>query len=67
MVALLIDQEGRLYVDALISDEDELSVLFSFTRSYFMVDAPYPYALIDYLHPLLPGKKRSLMILNTVW
>jgi isocitrate dehydrogenase kinase/phosphatase len=59
MLALLIDQEGRLYVDALISDEDELSVLFSFTRSYFMVDAPYPHALIDYLHTLLPGKKRS--------
>ncbi len=59
MVAVLVDQEGRLYVDALISDEDELSVVFSFTRSYFMVDAPYPHALIDYLHALLPGKKRS--------
>ncbi len=59
MVALLIDREGQLYVDALISDEDELSVVFSFTRAYFMVDAPYPHALIDYLHALLPGKKRS--------
>lgn len=59
MVALLIDDAGELYVDTLITDEDELSVVFSFTRSYFMVDAPHPHALVAYLHGLLPGKKRS--------
>ncbi len=50
---------SKLYVDTLICDEDELSVVFSYTRSYFMVDAPHPYALVDYLNALLPGKKRS--------
>jgi isocitrate dehydrogenase kinase/phosphatase len=60
VLPILIDErDGRLYVDTLVCDEDELSVVFSFTRSYFMVDVPYPAALVDYLHELLPGKMRS--------
>jgi len=59
VLPILVDDDGKLYVDTLICDEDELSVVFSYTRSYFMVDAPYPYVLIDYLNALLPGKKRS--------
>jgi isocitrate dehydrogenase kinase/phosphatase len=59
VLPILVDDDGKLYVDTLICDEDELSVVFSYTRSYFMVDARHPYALIDYLNALLPGKKRS--------
>jgi isocitrate dehydrogenase kinase/phosphatase len=59
VLAVLVDTDRKLYVDTLICDEDELSVVFSFTRSYFMVDAPHPYALVDYLSELMPGKKRS--------
>jgi len=53
------DSEGRLYIDTLICDEDELSVVFSFTRAYFMVLTEHPHALIDFLQLLLPNKKRS--------
>ena len=59
VLPVLVDDDARLYVDTLICDEDELSVVFSYTRSYFMVDAPHPFALVDYLNALLPGKKRS--------
>jgi len=59
VLPILVDSDGKLYVDTLICDEDELSVVFSYTRSYFMVDAPQPYTLVDYLSALLPGKKRS--------
>ena len=59
VLPILVDDDNKLYVDTLICDEDELSVVFSYTRSYFMVDAPHPYALVDYLNALLPGKKRS--------
>jgi isocitrate dehydrogenase kinase/phosphatase len=31
------NDDGALYVDTLIIDPDDLSILFSFTRSYFMV------------------------------
>jgi len=55
---LLLDESGRVYIDTLICDEDELSVMFSFTRAYFMVHAEYPHALVDFLQTLLPNKKR---------
>jgi isocitrate dehydrogenase kinase/phosphatase len=56
---LLLDSQRRLYIDTLICDEDELSVMFSFTRAYFMVHTNYPHALVDFLRTLLPNKKRS--------
>jgi len=59
VLPLLLDDSRQLYVDTLICDEDELSVMFSFSRSYFMVDTPYPHALVDFLQTLLPNKKRS--------
>ena len=59
VLPVLIDDAGTLYVDTLICTEDEVSVVFSFTRSYFMVDAPHPHALVEFLHSLLPGKMIS--------
>lgn len=56
---LLLDDQRRLYIDTLICDEDELSIMFSFTRAYFMVHTNYPHALVDFLCTLLPNKKRS--------
>ena len=53
------DSGGCLYIDTLICDEDELSVVFSFTRAYFMVLTEHPHALVDFLQELLPNKKRS--------
>jgi isocitrate dehydrogenase kinase/phosphatase len=59
IVPVLIDTDEKLYVDTLICTEDEVSVVFSFTRSYFMVDTSHPRALIDFLQSLLPSKQRS--------
>ena len=56
---LLLDEQGRVYIDTLICDEDELSVMFSFTRAYFMVLEEHPHALVDFLGAMLPNKKRS--------
>ncbi|MFW6094754.1 MAG: bifunctional isocitrate dehydrogenase kinase/phosphatase [Pseudomonadota bacterium] len=56
---LLLDEQRRLYIDTLICDEDELSIMFSFTRAYFMVHTNYPHALVDFLRTLLPNKQRS--------
>jgi isocitrate dehydrogenase kinase/phosphatase len=57
-VAVLNDENGQVYVDNVLVSEDALSIVFSFTRSYFMVDAPEPARLVNYLAALLPGKKR---------
>ncbi|MGF1466521.1 MAG: bifunctional isocitrate dehydrogenase kinase/phosphatase [Sandaracinaceae bacterium] len=43
-------------VDAVLSTERELSILFSFTRSYFHVDAERPSEVVAFLKELLPEK-----------
>ncbi len=58
-LALCLDPARKVHVDTLILDEDELSIVFSFTRAYFMVQASYPFGLVEFLHSLLPNKKRS--------
>ncbi len=56
---LAMSARGEVYVDTLICDEDELSIVFSFTRAYFLVRSPYPFGLVRFLNELLPNKKRS--------
>ena len=36
--------------------EDDLAILFSFTRSYFRVEAARPYELVRFLKTLMPRK-----------
>ena len=53
----LLHREGHgILVDAVITDEAEVSIIFSFTRSYFMVEVPVPAALVAFLKRILPGK-----------
>ncbi|MDB5980063.1 MAG: bifunctional isocitrate dehydrogenase kinase/phosphatase protein [Pseudomonas sp.] len=57
LVIPLLHREGRgIQVDALITDEADVSIIFSFTRSYFMVDVPVPAEFIGFLKRILPGK-----------
>jgi len=57
LVIPLLHREGQgIQVDALITDEAEVSIIFSFTRSYFMVDVPVPAEFIGFLKRILPGK-----------
>ncbi|WAH60015.1 bifunctional isocitrate dehydrogenase kinase/phosphatase [Pseudomonas silvicola] len=52
-----LHREGQgVRIDALITDEAEVSIIFSFTRSYFMVDVPVPAEFIGFLKRILPGK-----------
>jgi len=50
------DAEGKLYFDALLMDDDELAVLFSANRAYFLVDMEVPSAYIDFLRAMLADK-----------
>ncbi len=58
-VALLRNTAGTLYVDTVLFRVEELSVLFSFTRAYFLVDMEAPAAYVDFLRTLLPHKPPS--------
>ncbi|MDN3203422.1 bifunctional isocitrate dehydrogenase kinase/phosphatase [Algoriphagus sediminis] len=46
-----------IFVDTLIFDPDMMSHLFSFTRSYFMVEAKVPSQVVGFLHDVIPHKK----------
>ncbi|WCD82489.1 bifunctional isocitrate dehydrogenase kinase/phosphatase [Pseudomonas sp. TUM22785] len=57
LVIPLLHREGKgIQVDALITDEADVSIIFSFTRSYFMVDVPVPAEFVSFLKRILPGK-----------
>ena len=56
LVVALLNREGRVTVDAVLADEDEASIVFSFTRSYFHVECPRPAALVAFLKAIMPRK-----------
>ena len=57
LVIPLLHHEGvGIVADALITDEAQVSIIFSFTRSYFMVEVPIPAEFIELLKRILPGK-----------
>ncbi|MDR0211560.1 MAG: bifunctional isocitrate dehydrogenase kinase/phosphatase [Pseudomonas putida] len=57
LVIPLLHREGHgIEADAIITDEAEVSIIFSFTRSYFMVDVPVPAEFVNFLKRILPGK-----------
>ncbi|WP_444928636.1 bifunctional isocitrate dehydrogenase kinase/phosphatase [Microbulbifer sp. SSSA002] len=50
---------GGIFVDTLIYNNDSASIIFSFTRSYFMVDAPIPSRFVRFLSTIMPLKEKS--------
>jgi isocitrate dehydrogenase kinase/phosphatase len=54
-LALLNPPDG-VTIDAVLLSEDDLSILFSFARSYFHVDVDHPHQLVQFLHTILPRK-----------
>lgn len=55
VMALLHTGDG-VVVDAIITDQDDVSVLFSFTQSHFHVDTGPPHVLVQFLKTLMPRK-----------
>lgn len=55
-LALLHDENG-IYIDAVMLDEDSVSILFSFTRAYFHVMVERPFDLVQFISSILPQKR----------
>ena len=55
-IALLNLPDG-IVIDGILLYEDDLSILFSFTRSHFHVEVDRPYDLIQFLRSILPQKR----------
>jgi isocitrate dehydrogenase kinase/phosphatase len=52
-------ESGRLVIDAALFREDDLLIVFSFARAYFMVDMEVPSAYVQFLRSLMPRKPRN--------
>ncbi len=55
---ILHTSRGQLVIDTALFGEDELLLLFSFARAYFMVDMEIPSAYVQFLRSLMPRKPR---------
>jgi isocitrate dehydrogenase kinase/phosphatase len=55
-IALLNSPDG-IVIDGVLLNEDDLSILFSFTRSHFHVEVDRPYDLVQFLKSTLPHKR----------
>jgi len=47
---------GKVVVDAALLTADEVSIVFSFARSYFFVEMERPRELVDFLRSIMPRK-----------
>lgn len=56
IVIPLLNEEKGIFADSVIYIPADVSILFSFTRSSFMVNTAYPAQLIDYLKAMLTHK-----------
>jgi isocitrate dehydrogenase kinase/phosphatase len=55
-LALLNAPQG-IFVDAVLLREREVSILFSFTRSYFHIEVERPYDMVRFLRSIMPRKR----------
>ncbi|MDD4886188.1 MAG: bifunctional isocitrate dehydrogenase kinase/phosphatase [Thiomonas sp.] len=56
---ILHDAQRQLYIDTALLSEDDMLLLFSFARAYFMVDMEIPSAYVQFLRSLMPRKPRA--------
>jgi isocitrate dehydrogenase kinase/phosphatase len=56
---VLHNAAGKLVIDAALFGEDDLLMLFSFARAYFMVDMEIPSAYVQFLRSMMPRKPRN--------
>jgi isocitrate dehydrogenase kinase/phosphatase len=56
LVLPVVHADDRIVVDAVLLLQDEVSIVFSFTRSYFLVEADCPRHVIVFLKSIMPRK-----------
>jgi isocitrate dehydrogenase kinase/phosphatase len=57
LVIATVPGEPEPVVDAVLTSEDDASIVFSFTRAYFLVDVPSLSGTIEFLRSIMPTKR----------
>ena len=52
----LLHEEKGIYADAMLLEVNEVSSIFSYNRSYFLVDVDIASEMVDFLQSILPSK-----------
>lgn len=58
-IICLLHQEQGIFVDTLLLEYNHVSPIFSYNRSYFLVDVDIVSETIDFLKPILPTKRQD--------
>jgi isocitrate dehydrogenase kinase/phosphatase len=59
VVPIKHDADGNLYADALLMDAEQLALLFSANRAYFLVDMEVPSAYVTFLRQIVPERTEA--------
>ncbi|HTD06867.1 bifunctional isocitrate dehydrogenase kinase/phosphatase [Undibacterium sp.] len=59
VIPILHNRKKQLVLDTVLFDTTQITILFSFTRAYFMIDMVVPSAYVQFLRSILPKKPRS--------
>ena len=55
----LLNEKKGIYVDCLLLEINDISPIFSYNRSYFLVDVDIVHETVDFLRTILPNKSLS--------
>ena len=58
-IPILKNKNGELFLDTIVFEKENLGVLFSFSRAYFMADMEVPAAYVNFLKSIMPSKPTS--------
>ncbi len=58
VIPVLHDTQGKLYLDTVLLERQQLDIFFSTNRAYFMVDMEVPSAFVQFLHGMLLYKPK---------
>ncbi len=64
LVVPMLNAEEGILVDTVLLQEKDVSTVFSYTRSYFMIDVERPAELVGFLKSLLPMKPLAEMYIS---
>lgn len=56
IIPVINNENGSVYADTILTDKNQVSIIFGYSRAYFMVEAQAPSAVVHFLKDLLPHK-----------
>jgi isocitrate dehydrogenase kinase/phosphatase len=56
VIPILQDEQRQIYIDTALMRRKDVTIVFSFSRAYFMVDMEVPSVYVTFLISIMPGK-----------